>query len=75
MLKLENGKVVSGPVSSRYEAEIASTSDETLPAGLPVGSTIFVVDKMNVVVCDGKDNWYREADKPVEAGQPISALF
>jgi hypothetical protein len=38
-------------------------------------ATIFVVDKMDVVISDGENNWYREADKPVAAGQPISALF
>ena len=73
-----NGKVVNAPADSGKSGppwEIASTSDETLPAGCPILSTIFVVDKVGVCFCDGEDNWYREADKPVAAGQPISALF
>ena len=54
---------------------IAVTTTQTLPDGCYIGTQIFVVDKMAVAVCDGNDNWYREADKPVAAGQPVSALF
>jgi hypothetical protein len=54
---------------------MAAKSNETLPVGKPIMATIFVVDKMDVVISDGENNWYREADNPVAAGQPISALF
>lgn len=55
--------------------DMAALSTDTLPEGCPILSTIFVVDKVDVVFSDGEGNWYREADKPVAAGQPISALF
>ena len=61
--------------TGEYPYDNAAKSYETLPAGMPIMATIFVVDKMDVVVCDGENNWYREADTPVAAGQPISALF
>jgi hypothetical protein len=34
-----------------------------------------VTDKLDVVFYDGEGNWYRKADTPVPAGQPVSALF
>lgn len=55
--------------------EGGARSGAPLPAGWPIRSAIFVVDKMDVIVCDGQDNWYREKDKPFPAGQPISAMF
>ena len=58
--------------------EGAARSEATLPAGWPIRSNIFVVDKMDVVMCDGRDTWYRNANgtiKSAAAGQPISALF
>lgn len=82
MLVVRNGKVVMEETPNRImgnisqaRADIAANSDETLPADCPIMSTIFVVDKMKVIVSDGKDNWYREADKPFEAGKPISSMF
>ena len=82
MLVVKNGKVIMEDTPNRImdnisgiRADIGATSDETLPFGCSTMSTIFVVDKMDVIVCDGRDNWYREADKPVAAGQPISSLF
>lgn len=60
---------------NEHPYEGAARSGAPLPAGWPIRSSIFVVDKVDVVFCDGNDNWYREADKPVAAGQPISSLF
>ncbi|MBR5862183.1 MAG: hypothetical protein IKZ08_02535 [Bacteroidales bacterium] len=82
MLTIKDGKVVTvteansifGTISkNRYD--IGALSTETLPAGCPIMTTLFVVDKLGVAVCDGNNNWYRKADTPVAAGQPISALF
>ena len=50
-------------------------STEIIPSGMKRGSNAFIVDKMALAFCDGDDNWYVEADKPVQAGQPWSALF
>ncbi len=61
--------------TGEYPYDMAAKSTDILPSGKPIMATIFVVDKMDVVVCDGNNKWYREADKPVAAGQPISALF
>ena len=54
---------------------MAAKSNGVLPSNLPIMAAIFVVDKMDIILCDGENNWYREADKPVAAGKPISALF
>lgn len=55
--------------------EMFVTSAQIIPKGMRLGARAFVVDKMAVAVCAGDDNWYREPDKPVAAGQPFSALF
>ena len=77
MLRKVNSNNYNGlydiPHSRSYD--MAAKSTDMLPFGCPILTTIFVVDKVGVVFCDGEDNWYREADKPVAAGQPISALF
>lgn len=57
------------------EETIAVTTAQTLPSDCYIGTPIFIVDKLDVAFCDGNDNWYREAGKPVAAGQPVSALF
>ena len=82
MLIIKDGKLVNVTKSSAIFGErseqpydIAAVSSETLPSGCPIMTTIFVVDKIGVAFSDGQDNWYRESDKPVAAGQPISALF
>ena len=54
---------------------IAVRTDQILPSGCYIGTSIFIVDKMDVAFCDGNDNWYRDTDKPVAAGQLVSALF
>ena len=75
MLTITNGKVVPDKDTKKHPYDIAARSEETLPFGCSIMTTIFVVDKFAVCVCDGEDRWYREADKPVASGQPISALF
>jgi len=54
---------------------LGGRSDQILPFGLPVGSDIWVADKLDYVFCDGEDHWYRKKDEPVDAGNPISMLF
>ena len=58
-----------------YPYDMAGKSTDILPADCPVMTTIFVVDKMDIVVSDGENHWYRVADVSVAAGQPISTLF
>ena len=74
-MKILNTSSTQEDFEPSYPYELAENSDGILPSGCPCMSTIFVVDKVDVVFCDGKDHWYREKDKPVDAGQPISALF
>lgn len=71
---INSGSTIEG-LETTYPLELTALSTDTLPADCPIMSTIFVVDKLDVVFCGGDDNWYREADTPVAAGQPISALF
>lgn len=75
MLKILNTGISGDTFMTAHPYDMAAKSTDTLPHDCPIMTNIFVVDKMDVVVCDGEDNWYREADKPVAAGQPISALF
>lgn len=75
MLTIKNGKVVPDKHTKKHPYDIAATSTELLPFDCSIMTSIFVVDKVDVVFCDGNDTWYREADKPVASGQPISALF
>lgn len=82
MLTIKNGKIIPivgpNPIMGAIEkdpADIAATTDEFLPSGCMIGTSIFIIDKIDFCWCDGLNHWYREADKPVNAGQPISALF
>lgn len=75
MLTIKDGKVVKPPLNSCDPWEISANSDAILPAGAPIMSYIFVPDKVAVVFCNGKNQWYREEDKPVDAGKPIADLF
>lgn len=60
---------------STHPYNLGANSDEILPADCPIGSSIWVADKLDYVFCNGKNQWYRNPDEPVDAGQPISALF
>lgn len=75
MIVILNTGTTRKDFESGYPMELGGNIDDTLPAGCPIMSTLFVVEKMAVVVSNGKDQWYREADKPADAGQPISTLF
>ena len=61
--------------AGEYPYDMAAKSTDILPSDKPIMATIFVVDKMEFIVCDGNNNWYREANRPVAAGKPISELF
>lgn len=78
MLKFVNKQIGKAKMPFTVAHEMAAKSTDILPSGSPIMSTIFVVDKMDIVVCDGEDKWYSSVDGIVtsaNAGQPISALF
>lgn len=62
-----------------FPVELADNIDGIAPAGLPIMSACFIVEKMDVAVCNGRDQWYiTGADstvKYISAGQPWSDLF
>lgn len=64
----ENFELVTPP-------ELSVMSTEIMPSGLPIGSSAFIIDKIAVAFCDGKDHWYRKADQFFNSGQPWSVLF
>ena len=74
-LTLLNTAPMGETFHARRPYDLAGCSEDTLPSGCPAGSSLLVVDKMAMVFCDGKDNWYLKADTPVAAGQSIAALF
>ena len=49
--------------------------DDIAPKGMPIGTVIFIVEKLKTVWSDGKDNWYAKPDEPFAAGQPWSNMF
>lgn len=58
--------------------DLRVTSDQLMPKGMGLGTQVFVIDKMDVAICDGKNNWYAGASGKVtvgQAGQPFSVLF
>jgi len=75
MLTIKDGKVVPDKDTTKHPYDIAARSEERLPFDCSIMTSIFVVDKISVCFCDGNNQWYREADKPVASGLPISALF
>lgn len=75
MLNILNTGIAGDVFVTAHPYDMVAKSTDTLPADCPAMTCIFVVDKMDAIVCDGENNWYREADKPVASGQPISALF
>ena len=62
-----------------YPVELGDTLDGTAPAGLPIMSTCFIVDKLCAAFCDGKDNWFCYGSdgtvKSITAGQTWAELF
>lgn len=58
--------------------ELADTSDGIAPSGFPIMSSCFIVDKMDIAVCDGSDKWYIATGTGVasiEAGQAWAELY
>lgn len=76
---ITNSVGFTGPTTNHLKRtrplELASRSEAIAPAGCPIMSTCFIVDKFEVAVCDGEDKWYLGGDKYVEAGQAFSGLF
>lgn len=65
-------------VESKRTWMIPVKSTDIIPKGCSIYTQAFVVDKMNVAICDGNDNWYAQGDSGIVsavAGQPFSALF
>lgn len=63
-------------INSYRAAIIYVLSSEIIPKGMVRGSKAIIIDKAAALAfCDGNDNWYMEADKPVQAGQTWAALF
>lgn len=78
MLKILNTGISGDTFMTAHPYDMAAKSTDILPYDCPIMTNIFVVDKMDVVVCDGDDKWYSSVDGVVtsaNAGQPISALF
>lgn len=79
---ITNSEGYTGPTTAKLPRsrplEMASRSEAIAPAGCPIRSTVFIIDKQNAAFCDGEDRWYAYVDgevKYVEAGQPFSGLF
>lgn len=76
---ITNSEGYTGPTTNNLKRarplELTSRSEAIAPAGCPIMSTCFIVDKFDVAICDGEDKWYMGSDKFVEAGQPFSGLF
>lgn len=65
----------TGNLKQARPLELTCRSEAIAPAGCPIMSTCFIVDKSDVAICDGEDKWYLGSDKYVEAGQSFSGLF
>lgn len=77
-----NPEGYTGPTTNNFPRarplELACRSEAIAPAGCPIRSTAFIVDKQNAAFCDGEDRWYTNIDnevKYVDAGQPFSNLY
>ena len=64
--------------TTRHAIPIMVNSNDIIPYGLHKGSAVFIIDKMDVAICDGNGNWYLEHDGNVvsaTSGTPWSTLF
>jgi len=64
--------------TTRHTIPIMVNSNDIIPYGLHKGTTVFIIDKMDVAICDGNGNWYREKDGNVLCatyGNPWASLF
>ena len=77
---LLNTETTRDDLETSHPYPLCARSEAILPADCPIMSNLFVVDKMDVVVSDGENGWYRTAPgtkevKSATAGQAISDLF
>lgn len=77
---LLNTETTRDDIETAHPFDMGARSEAILPADCPIMSNIFVVDKMDVVFCDGENGWYRtDSDtgevRTATAGQAISTLF
>lgn len=78
MAYIVNGSALRNDLARTYPLELTDTLDGTAPAGCPIMSTCFVVDKQDVAFCNGKDQWFASNGgtvKSINAGQSWSELF
>jgi len=72
----KTGNQLTTPFERVYPEELADVSDRgTAPAGCPIATHCFLVDKFEFVICNGKDKWYLRNGNFVNAGDPWSKLF
>ena len=71
-----NGNVTSSRVVTYHDIYVSV--GEIIPKGMAKGRVAFIIEKMDVAVCDGKDTWYAGSPNNVrsaKAGQLWAALF
>ena len=71
-----NGYVTSSRIVNYHDIYV--NVDEIIPKGMGKGRAAFIIEKMDVAICDGKDTWYAGSAgnvRSAKAGQPWSALF
>lgn len=74
-IAIVGNRIYRGEFRPIEEITLAATSEKLLPSGCDIYTHLWVADKLDVVFSDGKGNWYHEPDKPIAAGNPISACF
>jgi len=70
------GNIVSTKTVTYHDIYV--NSDEIIPKGVAKGRMAFIIEKMDIAVCNGKDTWYSGSPSDIrsaKAGQPWSALF
>lgn len=78
MAYITNDRVMRADLPNVDPWELADNLDGIAPAGCPIMSTCFVVDKQDVAFCNGKDQWFASNGgtvKSINAGQSWSELF
>ena len=78
MAYITNDRVMRADLPNVDPWELADNLDGIAPAGCPIMSTCFVVEKLDVAFCNGKDQWFASNGgtvKSINAGQSWSELF
>lgn len=78
MAYITNDRVMRADLPNVGPWELADNLDGIAPAGCPIMSTCFVVEKLDVAFCNGKDQWFASNGgtvKSINAGQSWSELF